>query len=200
MTELIIKNTGNSRTLKTVANAKTLYPTYDKMLEAMINGTFPVDLDGLKAVGVQQNGTGWTKANVLKDATAALYGKTSSAVPDDIFAAIRPLITAASGDAISGTYTGNNEARRFIPLPFSPSAVLVLLSGRSIENSASGRNYYYGGLATKESPVITSNEKDVITVTEDGFNVYNLTYTVSSYYHYVNTNSEDVKYNYIAVR
>lgn len=48
---------------------------------------------------VYEDGTFWNKQNVLKDATAALYGKSGNAVPDEIFAAIRPLITAAQNAA-----------------------------------------------------------------------------------------------------
>lgn len=44
--------------------------------------------DMVRADDPTQAGTPLNKASLLKDATAALYGLTSSAVPDDIFAAI----------------------------------------------------------------------------------------------------------------
>ena len=38
---------------------------------------------------VEQEGTMFNKFNILKDSTAALYGLTPDAVPDDVFQVIR---------------------------------------------------------------------------------------------------------------
>lgn len=85
---------------------------------------------------VYEDGTFWNKQNVLKDATAALYGKTAAAVPDEIFAAIRPLIQAAQSTAdgksriVSGTFTGTGTYGINKPcsltFPFAPKMVAVL--------------------------------------------------------------------------
>ncbi|MCI9331299.1 MAG: hypothetical protein HFG05_03895 [Oscillibacter sp.] len=88
MTDGIIKGSGNSRYLRSVANALSLYPTYTSFIQALAAGTFPIDLNGLNANGWSQQGTKLAKAALLKDATAALYGKSASAVPDDILAFI----------------------------------------------------------------------------------------------------------------
>ena len=85
---------------------------------------------------VYEEGTFWNKQNVLKDATAALYGKTAAAVPDEIFAAIRPLITAAQNTANtksrieSGYYTGTGSGGANSPnsLRFSFAPKLVMLT------------------------------------------------------------------------
>lgn len=113
MTDGIIKGTGNSRYLKSVANFMALYPTYEAFAQALIAGTLPVDLYGVNAGGWQVRGNDLNKASLLKDATASLYGKGTAATVDDILAAIRPLITAAQTTADSkalistGSFTGS---------------------------------------------------------------------------------------------
>lgn len=132
MTDTVIKGTGNSRTLKSVSNFLTLYPSYEDFARAIIAGTLPIDLGPLQSAGYSTKGTDLNKTNLLKDATAFLYGKTASAVPDDIFAAIRPLITTAqtTADAAqnelsakctfeSGTRKGNGNYSGTLTLNFS---------------------------------------------------------------------------------
>lgn len=85
MQDAIIKGTGNSRYLKSVANFMALYPTYEDFVDALVSGTLPVDFNGINANGWTQQGTPMNKANVLTDATAALLGLTSAATPNDAF-------------------------------------------------------------------------------------------------------------------
>lgn len=67
MTDTIIKGTGNSRSLRTVPTALTEYQTTQDMLQAMINGTFPIDIGPLNPLGLSQIGTPLDAAH--------LYGK-----------------------------------------------------------------------------------------------------------------------------
>ena len=108
MQDGIIKGTGNSWNLKSVPNFLTLYPTYEAFVQALIDGTLPVDLNGMNPAGWSQMGTMLNKANLLKDATAALYGLGAEAVPDEIFAYIQPILAAAklSGDLSGKIYYG----------------------------------------------------------------------------------------------
>lgn len=92
MTDGVIKGTGNSRYLKSVSNFKTLYPTYDDFVAALVAGTLPVDLLGLNSGGWNQLPTVLNKANLLSDTTANLYGYDSSAVPNQIFENIKKYI------------------------------------------------------------------------------------------------------------
>ena len=85
MQDFIPIGTGNSRYLKSVENFKTLYPTYDAFAAALVAGTLPVDFNGINEAGVVQKGMALNKYNLLKDATAALFGLDGSAVPDDVF-------------------------------------------------------------------------------------------------------------------
>lgn len=71
-------------------------------------------------------------------------------------------------EVIFGTYTGNGNTSRFINLGFTPVAVEVYTNNGKQAGATGGfNNYYYGGLALNGYPC-----KDVIEVTENGFNVF----------------------------
>lgn len=74
MKDMIPKGTGNSRFLRSVSNFKTIYPTYDDFVNALVAGNLPVDFNGINEAGIQQVGTPLNKANLLADETAALLG------------------------------------------------------------------------------------------------------------------------------
>lgn len=88
MKDTIIKGTGNSRYLRSVADFFTRWPTYQAFGQALVDGTFLVDVLGLNAAGVQQQGDPLNRATLLKDNTAALFGLPNTAVPDDVLKAI----------------------------------------------------------------------------------------------------------------
>ena len=83
-----------------------------------------------------QEGTPINKGTLLADATAALFGLNASAVPDDVFAAIKPLINAANTNANSrakitqgsyvGTGTDGESNPNTLTFDFIPKFVLVL--------------------------------------------------------------------------
>lgn len=77
----------------------------------------------------------YNKTETLATSTAALYGKDATAVPDEIFAAIRPLIATAQETANSrakiayGTYTGTGtygaDNSNRLTFDFEPQLVIV---------------------------------------------------------------------------
>lgn len=69
MQDGIIAGNGNSRYLKTVAAALSLYPTYEDFITALIAGTFPIDLNGINEAGWSQKGTPLNKGTLLSDTT-----------------------------------------------------------------------------------------------------------------------------------
>ena len=83
----IIKGIGNSRYLKTVGEALSLYPTYEDFLQAMIEGTFPVDFNGINKDGWTQQGTPLNKANLLSDTVISTLGLSTgvNSTPNDAF-------------------------------------------------------------------------------------------------------------------
>ena len=85
MQDGIIKGTGNSRYLKSIAEFLTQYPTYNDFAAALAAGTLPIDLNGINPTGWDQQGTPLNKENLLSDETCELLGITQTSVPDDAF-------------------------------------------------------------------------------------------------------------------
>lgn len=82
------RGNGNSRYLKSVSDFLTQYPNYEAFAQALVDGTLPVDFNGYNPNGISQRGTPYSKANILTDATAALFGLGSSATPNQVFEAL----------------------------------------------------------------------------------------------------------------
>ena len=87
MQDAIIKGIGNSRYLKTVGEALSLYPTYEDFLQAMVAGIFPVDFNGINKDGWTQLGTLLNKANLLSDTVISTLGLSTgvNSTPNDAF-------------------------------------------------------------------------------------------------------------------
>ena len=135
MKETIIKGTGNSRSIRSVPNFATLYPTWESYRDAMAADGVPVDIGALNEAGCSQIGDGLNKATLLKDATAALYNKTSNATPDDIFADIRLIIQQVSDNGtkvITGSFAGTGE---LITLSLARGWQVVFLIGYATSSS-----------------------------------------------------------------
>lgn len=141
MQDGIIKGTGNSRYLKSVQNFLNLYPTYQSFVEALVDGTLPIDFNGINTAGWNQIGTALNKANLLSDATASLLGLTNSATPDDGLEALANRAIAGI-KVIQGSYTGQDYAaydepsevpRRTISIGATPFLVF-LFRGVDTEN------------------------------------------------------------------
>ena len=86
-----------------------------------------------------QKGTPLNKASLLKDATAALFGLGTDAVPDDALNAIKTLINGANANAdtkakiATGSYTGTgtygSSNKNSLTFDFEPKLLVVLMSG-----------------------------------------------------------------------
>ena len=87
MQDAIIKGIGNSRYLKTVGEALSLYPTYEDFMQAMVAGIFPVDFNGINKDGWTQQGTLLNKANLLSDTVISTLGLSTgvNSTPNDAF-------------------------------------------------------------------------------------------------------------------
>lgn len=125
MKDSIIKNTGNSRYLKSAISAAT---TWEQFRAALIAGTLPIDLNGINTAGWQQVGDALNKSNLLSDATvAALNAFLTSALPANpkVTDALKSLATVGLGKIAYGSYIGtgtygsSNPCRltfNFVPL------------------------------------------------------------------------------------
>lgn len=133
MKDTILKGTGNSRTLKSVPNLANLAPTYEDLLALLAGDGLPVDLGPLNADGLSVRGTDLNKANLLTDATARLFGLTSTATPNSTLAKIASLISGLDADLESktfvatGTYVGTGVAGDIVKITtgFPPKAGLI---------------------------------------------------------------------------
>ena len=87
MQDAIMKGIGNSRYLKTVGEALSLYPTYEDFMQAMVTGIFPVDVNGINKDGWTQLGTLLNKANLLSDTVISTLGLSTgvNSTPNDAF-------------------------------------------------------------------------------------------------------------------
>lgn len=85
MKDFVINGNGNSRYVKSSLEGIT---TWEQFRAALAAGTLPIDLNGINPEGFQQLGDPLNKATLLKDATAALLGLGTDAVPDDAFVAL----------------------------------------------------------------------------------------------------------------
>ena len=96
-----------------------------------------------------------------------------------------------------GTYTGDGNQKRTIPLPFTPKAVFVNSYFGATYDYGSGL-HYFGGLAVKGGPLKWYSETDSISFLEivsGGFTVASQT----AYSHSSCTNQLNMVYYYLAI-
>lgn len=101
------------------------------------------------------------------------------------------------GSYVTGTYTGDGSASRFINLGFTPSAVILndSLGAMFDEDSINDRNYN-GGLAVTGGD-LTFSGNGILDVTTNGFNVYINNVDSDNF---IRTNFTGTDYRYIAFR
>lgn len=144
MKDSIILGTGNSRYLKSVENFKALYPTYDDFAAALVDGTLPVDFNGINPAGFQQVGDSLNSENLLKVATAALYGLPDTAVPDEVLALLKSLVnnaqTSADGKAKiqTGSYIGTGTYGSANPCSLIFESIPKFVYIKSFDSSYAG--------------------------------------------------------------
>lgn len=88
MQDGIMKESGDSRYLRSINGLLAMCPTYESFVRALVEGTLPIDLNGINEDGWTQLGTPLNKANLLTDSTAALAGLSYDATPNQMFAAL----------------------------------------------------------------------------------------------------------------
>jgi hypothetical protein len=137
-----MKGNGNSRYLKTVGEALSLYPTYEDFLQAMIAGTFPVDFNGINKDGWTQLGTPLNKANLLSDTVISTLGLSTGAnsTPNDAFNVLANVgnvhvwrKTVKTDEKIPATYSlGPEEGKAALTYPQTPSTQASFHYGKTI--------------------------------------------------------------------
>lgn len=142
MKDMIPKGTGNSRFLRSVSNFKTIYPTYDDFVNALMAGDLPVDFNGINEAGIQQVGTSLNKANLLTDETATALGLTSTdPTVNEAFGRLNQHLTDVEADGVKievGSYVGTNKYGESNPnsLTFSFVPKLFMIAGYTYNTGA----------------------------------------------------------------
>ena len=143
MIDGIIKQTGNSRYLKSAITEAT---TWEQFRAALIAGTLPIDLNGINAAGWQTLATALSKANLLSDSVAAAIKTLAglSANPDTPNAALSAIATAVAAGAkiATGSYVGTGTYGSANPcsLTFDKKPYLVIVT------AASGNTVYFAAI------------------------------------------------------
>ena len=195
MTDGIIKGAGNSRYLKSVANALALYPTHESLMEALAAGTFPIDLNGINPAGWNIMGDKLDKATLLTDALCTALGLATTATPTQAMDKLRTLVNGKVSCSF-GTYVGNGAESRIVYMPGTIKAMVLLANGLLAFNSTSSEKMYWGG--------IFGPGKDLV-VTPEGYPVASVSGAQMTVYYkwYDNvrngclTNSNGATYYYI---
>jgi len=161
MQDAIINGSGNSRFLKSINEFLTLYPDYESFALALIEGTLPIDLNGINPAGWAQQGTPLNKANLLSDATeTAIWGNTGNRTVD---AALAQLFSSDL-KLITGSYTGDGAATRTINLGVYPKAAIV--------TRRNGFTDKYSTLALRDFVSYYNPEYPILKIIGNGFEVY----------------------------
>lgn len=78
-------------------------------------------------------------------------------------------------EIITGTYTGNGEAERFIDLGVTPKAILTMISNGTTKSNIINDDECYGGLALPNYPcfydMTNFNNKKIVEIVTNGINV-----------------------------
>lgn len=203
MTDTIIKGTGNSRTLKTVPNALTLYPNFEAMIAAMIEGSFPIDLGPLNQNGLNIRGSDLNKESLLTDITEnSIWGNTENRTVNAALAQLRSLITTAQNSAnnaqntansantgiryVTGTYTGAQETSKTIEFGIKWEMCIIVgfhsttTTGNPVFICMHGANY----------AARPANIKDTMTYTNTSLTITNTSYVA---------NAQNTNYYYFAI-
>ncbi|NBI08652.1 hypothetical protein D1641_01280 [Colidextribacter sp. OB.20] len=146
MKDGIIKGSGNSRYLRTVANALTLYPNYESFIAALIQGTFPIDLNGINSSGWSAVGTKLNKAALLTDSLCSALGLSTAATPNQAMDKLRQLINTANSNAdgrtktqivsYRGTDTYGESDPSSVTFSFAPEVVIFLGNGLQLKDGS----------------------------------------------------------------
>ena len=104
-------------------------------------------------------------------------------------------VQASTPRIAAGTYTGDGEKTRTIPVGFTPKAVLVFPQNSQLYSSGSASTTY-GGLAVTGGSAVNSQDVSVVSIVSGGFQV---SYQGVNNIWYVASNASGRKYNYFAI-
>lgn len=129
MIDSIQNGTGNSRWLKSNVPANI---TFAELIAQLRAGTLPIDLGAVNPAGWAVLGDPLNKDTLLSDPTAALYGLPNTAVPDEVFKQIKPLLDGKcriEAGSYTGSYSGSGSKRKSLALAFPAKFIFIIGDG-----------------------------------------------------------------------
>lgn len=171
-----LAGTGNSRFLKSVSNFKTLYPTYDDFVAALIAGTLPIDLNGINPDGWTQQGTPLNKANLLSDDVANGLGLVDDATPNGAFNAIISAKGKSNGFATLDS-SGKVPSTQLPSMNYIPTSHKGVANGvASLDSSGKvpSKQLNLSSSVSSTSTTTAANSAAVKTAYDNAVSAYNL--------------------------
>ena len=159
----------------------------------------------MRADNPTEEGDPLSKETLLKDATAALYGLDATAVPDEVLASARSLISTAQSTAdskckiVSGSYVGTgtygSDNKNSLTFYSPPKMLIVTYPGRVSSFTTYGLLLYISGFNGLAPSLFTNRTDGFYVVTISGSdNTVSWYSTESAEYQ---LNKSGVTYNYI---
>lgn len=165
--------------------------------------------DMVRADQPTQEGTPLNKATFLKDTTAKLFGLDDDALPDDIFAKIRPLIISAVNNANSrakievGSYVGANVESKTIKCSFSPKFFAITSTGSGLygipiyyaplPKQNVSYNFVYLTISSAASEIVSRGSATTIVRTSNGVKISSSQFSAEAF------NDANVTYFYVFI-
>ena len=129
---------------------------------------------------------------------AALAGKAEQSALTALtqtVAGLSPQIPAI----ITGSYTGDGKAERFLNLGFTPKAVFIITSYGAVLDSSNGSHTCYGGLALPGLPTAVGDHM-CVEIKTGGVGLYHWYEHTSTFTRSYTTNEQNTVYYYIALK
>lgn len=126
--------------MKSIAGFLAAYPTYEDFAAALVEGTLPIDLNGLNDAGWEQKPTYLNKANLLDDTTVEKLGLTGDPTVNQALAGIlrKPIqatLTVAGWTAITGGWAQSVAVAGLLATDDTRTRVDPVRSGTDIETA-----------------------------------------------------------------
>lgn len=203
MKDTIIKETGNSRFLRSNVAEDITYAEFIALLRA---GQLPIDLAGINEEGIETLGMPLGKNTLLDDETErAIWGSPGDRKPTEALKTIYETLSAGVSEKakiVTGTYTGNGAASRTISLGFTPKAVLLCpqsLTGDLVySNSGNRAKVVFAVLGSDAKFSVDYSAKTALGIVTNGFSVHYVS-GGGDIKNYILTNESGKIFNYIAI-
>ena len=127
MKDTIIKETGNSRFLRSSVAEDITFAEFIALLRA---GQLPIDLAGINEEGIETLGMALSKGNLLNEETEmTIWGDVGDRTPTNALKKIYEIFSAGLAEKakiVAGTYSGSGlTSGKTISLGFAPIAVII---------------------------------------------------------------------------